>query len=178
MNKYRQASIYWIHLPGHTNINLEGYVGVSKNAIKRLIRHLTDVVNEDHVNPHLVNAIKKYTWGNLIKDIIVCGEETFCYELEASLRPTKNIGWNVAPGGNRGPGRPKGFKSSPQSIAKGNKTKLEKYGKLIAERKAKREAEKQERKLVRIKTREAYYESDDFKDYLWMSEQDWTNIKV
>lgn len=178
MNKYHQASVYWIHLQEHTDINSEGYIGVSKNAIKRLNQHLTDILNEDHVNPHLVNAVNKYSWDNLVKDIVVNGEEAYCYDVEARLRPAKNIGWNLAPGGNRGPGWVKGTKLSPQSIAKREQTKIEKYGKLIAERQATRQAEKEAKKLARIKAKEAYYESDDYKDYVWSCEQDWTNINV
>lgn len=116
------AVIYWIHLSEHTDLRTEGYVGVAKDVRKRLQGHATDILKGKHKNPHLVNAMKKYGWDNLVKDIWLSGEEAYCYEIEEQMRPKKAIGWNIAPGGHRGPGKPKGFKPSKESVEKQKNT--------------------------------------------------------
>ena len=88
------TSVYWIHHPDHTDMFSQGYIGVSKNAQKRFKQHL-----EKKHNPHLVNAIHKYGWDNLVKEQILIAEEDYCYDIEGKLRPTINIGWNIAVGG-------------------------------------------------------------------------------
>jgi hypothetical protein len=57
-------------------------------------------------NLHLQNAIKKYGWDNLIKEVVAFAEKDYCFNLEKQLRPNENIGWNIAQGG----GCPPGFK--------------------------------------------------------------------
>jgi group I intron endonuclease len=116
------AVIYWIHLPKHTEPTTEGYIGVAKDVGKRLKGHLADITKGKHNNLHLVNAVNKYGWDSLVKDIWLFGEEAYCYEMEERLRPKKAIGWNIAPGGHRGPGKPKGFKPSKESIDKQKNT--------------------------------------------------------
>jgi hypothetical protein len=99
--------LYWIHCKEHTDVFSEGYVGVSKNIERRWKDHFIFAKNN-----HLKNAINKYGWDNLVKEIILIGEEKYCYDLEAKIRPTKKIGWNIAEGGanppkqwgNTGPG--------------------------------------------------------------------------
>ena len=76
----------------------QGYVGVSKNTKARWFRH-----SRYSGNQHLKAAIKKYSWDSLIKEVVVIGEETYCYDLEAKIRPTKQIGWNIAEGGEKPP---------------------------------------------------------------------------
>ncbi len=84
--------IYWIRLPEHKNILEEGYVGISNNPSKRLKSHKTR-----SNNPHLTNCFKKYP--NIVMDIILEAEESFCKDIELKLRPAKNIGWNIEKGG-------------------------------------------------------------------------------
>jgi len=45
--------VYWIHLPEHTNIKQEGYIGVSENVLKRFKMH-----KNKSSNNHLKNALK------------------------------------------------------------------------------------------------------------------------
>ena len=87
-------SVYWIRCSDHTDMTSQGYIGVSKNAQKRFKQHL-----EKKHNPHLVNAIHKYGWDNLVKEQILIAEEDYCYDIEGKLRPTTNMGWNIAVGG-------------------------------------------------------------------------------
>jgi hypothetical protein len=72
----------------------QGYVGVSMDAERRFKQHF----DKKH-NPHLVNAIQKYGWDTLIKKQILIAEKSYCYGIEGKLRPTGNIGWNIAIGG-------------------------------------------------------------------------------
>lgn len=113
-----QAVVYWIRLPEHTDPKVEGYVGVSKRYESRLLDHQISIQKGTHKNPHLVNAVTKYGWDNLIKETLFVGDEHECYEIEGTYRTTKAIGWNIAPGGHRGPGWPAGRKKSKESIAK------------------------------------------------------------
>lgn len=91
-------SLYWIRHKDHTDMFSQGYVGVSKNTEARWFRH-----SRYSDNQHLKAAIKKYGWDNLIKEIVLIGEETYCYDLEAKIRPAKQIGWNIAEGGAKPP---------------------------------------------------------------------------
>lgn len=87
--------LYWIRCKDHNDMFSQGYVGVSKNPVKRWAAHAK---RKD--NLHLLNAVNLYGWNNLVKEIILVAEEQYCYEMEQKLRGTKGIGWNVAEGGN------------------------------------------------------------------------------
>ena len=137
---YNEASIYWIHLAEHTDIYTQGYVGVSKNIDRRINDHIRELTANTHTNPHLKYAFKKYGWDNFVVDIFWCGEEKYCYALENTLRPSKNIGWNITIGGHRGPGWPKGKKQSEATKKKAKSTRLKRYG----DRKLLREEERRE----------------------------------
>jgi len=76
-----------------------GYIGVSFRPRKRWAS------GGYKDNPHLQNAFKKY--DDIIHYVILCGSEQGCLRREAILRPTKNIGWNIAAGGGKPPS-PKG----------------------------------------------------------------------
>lgn len=114
----KHANLYWIRLPEHTDPNTEGYIGVTAKFDYRLSCHLKEAINHTHKNPHLSYAINKYGWENLIKEVLLIDTETACYAKETALRPAVGIGWNIAPGGHRGPGRPKGSKMPPGAIEK------------------------------------------------------------
>lgn len=116
MNTNSQAVIYWIRLSEHTDPFTQGYIGVSKRFEKRILDHEKFIKENKHKNPHLVNSTKKYGWDNLIKEIIFIGDEIICYEKEIEYRPVKTIGWNIAPGGHRGPGWPLGKPKDPKSV--------------------------------------------------------------
>jgi hypothetical protein len=128
MTLLNQASVYWIHLLEHTDINTQGYVGVSKDVDFRTVTHLRQLVDGTHTNPHLKYAFDKYGWEKFKVDVVLCGDEAYCYVVENSLRPLKNIGWNITIGGHRGPGWTKGVKKSQQAIAKQKATTLLRYG--------------------------------------------------
>lgn len=87
----------------------QGYIGVSKDHKKRWYDH-----GWRTENAHFNNAIKKYGWDNLQKKVILIAEENYCLNIEAKLRPTRNIGWNIAVGGGKPPS-PLGKKFGPMS---------------------------------------------------------------
>ena len=98
------AEVYWIRAQHHTDLTSDGYVGVSKNAKTRwLYGHKYAHRKGCHDNPYLANAISKYGWENLVKEVVLIAEEQYCYDIENKLRPTNKIGWNLAVGGCKPP---------------------------------------------------------------------------
>lgn len=90
--------VYWIHHPEHTDMFLQGYIGVSKDLKRRFNNHA-----KRSDNPHLKNAINKYGWDNLIKQIILVADNAYCFMIEKLLRSNDNIGWNIVKGGGNPP---------------------------------------------------------------------------
>lgn len=72
----------------------EGYVGVTNRPQLRLDEH-----KKSSYNPYLTRALKKYK--NEIEYVIldVFEQRKDAHWLEYTLRPNKNIGWNIAIGG-------------------------------------------------------------------------------
>lgn len=92
--------IYWIHDELDTDIETQGYVGITKNLKRRLREH----------------NIRSNFLVNRIVQIFLCGEKEYCKLIEKQLRPKKNIGLNIAAGG--------GIPPDQTGIKKSNKTKL------------------------------------------------------
>jgi group I intron endonuclease len=101
MNIYTH-SVYWIHLPHHTDSTNEGYVGVTNNIKRRFSEHLNDSKKRNDKNPFFGRVLQKHK-DEIIQTIIFQGTEEGCYLLEELLRPIKNIGWNANKGGNKPP---------------------------------------------------------------------------
>jgi len=91
--------VYWIRHKDHSDLLTQGYIGVSNNTEKRFAKHKAQINQNTHINPILINAVKKYGWNNLLKSVILIADKAYCLEVEAKLRKTKEIGWNIAPGG-------------------------------------------------------------------------------
>ena len=92
------TSVYWIAHKDHTDMFSQGYVGVSNNVDYRWNSH-----KSLRTNVHLKNAINKYGWDNLVKKVVLIGEEDYCLEIENKLRPADKIGWNLVCGGGKPP---------------------------------------------------------------------------
>lgn len=91
--------LYWIHLPEHTDITSQGYIGITTTDVnKRFIAHKSAAKTSDHV---IHRAIRKYKDKLCIK-ILVIGTLEYCLLLENRLRPDPHIGWNSAIGGLNG----------------------------------------------------------------------------
>jgi hypothetical protein len=76
----------------------QGYIGITNNLNVRLRNH-----KSKKCNPHLTNAIQKYGWNNLIKEVILIAEEVYCLMFEAKLRAEDAVGWNIVKGGGKPP---------------------------------------------------------------------------
>lgn len=86
--------LYWIRHTSHTDIKNQGYVGVTRRSLKqRFYEHSIST------NPHLKNAFKKYNQSEIIIEKIFEASEHMCLFIEHQLRPVKEIGWNIVPGG-------------------------------------------------------------------------------
>jgi group I intron endonuclease len=132
------VSVYWIHHPEHTDMFTQGYIGVSKDLKKRWNDHAKRTGNL-----HLKRAIKKYGWDNLVKEVVLVAEETYCLMIEAKLRTEDKIGWNIIKGGGMPPSslgmkftRSEEYKQK-QSFAKKGKPSWNKGIKYTKEQKAK-----------------------------------------
>jgi predicted GIY-YIG superfamily endonuclease/ribosomal protein L37AE/L43A len=90
--------VYWIRTQDHSDIFSQGYVGVTKHFDQRMKQH-----NWNHPNPYFANAIAKYGWDNLVKSVVLVADEDYCLDIEQKLRPAKEIGWNIVPGGGKPP---------------------------------------------------------------------------
>ena len=87
--------VYWIHQKSQNDIYKEGYVGITSNFKKRMNSHINN--NKKY---HFKNAINKYGWDNLDKDIIHSNLSlNEALKFEELYRPNQNIGWNSQKGG-------------------------------------------------------------------------------
>lgn len=87
--------VYWIRKETHSDVFSEGYVGISKDFKERMRHH-----KKNKKVTILIQAIKKHTWDNLVKEILwddLTQEEAL--KLEAILRKEEHIGWNLQRGG-------------------------------------------------------------------------------
>ena len=96
------AFVYWVHLPEHTDMFSEGYIGfTSKTVHERWIGHLKEVSRKRCPNYPIYNNIKKYG-DSIIVDTVMEGDAEYCLYIENKLRPSEKIGWNLQEGGSRG----------------------------------------------------------------------------
>ena len=107
--------VYWIHLPEQTNVAVEGYVGIAVNFEQRMSAHKSCAKTGKEQT--LYNAIRKYGWDNLVKEIILISNKDYCLEIEKKLRSVPRIGWNIAIGGEVSGSHLKGTKQSEQHLA-------------------------------------------------------------
>lgn len=108
--------VYWIHLPEQINVAVEGYVGIAMNFEQRMFAHKSCAKTGKEQT--LYNAIRKYGWDNLVKEVILVSDENYCLEIEKKLRSAPRTGWNIAIGGGEITGAHlKGIKQSERHIA-------------------------------------------------------------
>lgn len=102
-------------MPDHSDVTIDGYVGVATNFEQRMFAHKSCA--KIGRNQTLYNAIRKYGWENIVKEVILVADENYCLEVEKKLRPSERIGWNIAIGGGEITGAHlKGVKQSEQHI--------------------------------------------------------------
>jgi hypothetical protein len=95
------VSVYWVRHQDHTDIFSQGYVGISSKPKLRWNHHFNQPTNS-----HMKNAINKYGWDNLVKQVVLIADKDYCLDIEKKLRPIDFIGWNATAGGGMPP-RPK-----------------------------------------------------------------------
>ena len=92
------SSVYWIRHPDHTDMFTQGYIGITNNTKVRWNAH-----RKKPSNLHIERAVKKYGWDNLVKEVILIADKSYCLAVETKLRPANQIGWNVVSGGGNPP---------------------------------------------------------------------------
>jgi ribosomal protein L44E len=95
---------------------------VSNNVNSRWNTH-----KNKQTNVYLKNAINKYGWDNLVKKVVLTGEEDYCLEIEFKLRSEDRIGWNLVKGGGKPPSA-LGKKFGAKSLETKQKISLAKKG--------------------------------------------------
>ena len=91
------CNVYWVHLPEHTDISTEGYVGITiKTVAKRFAQHKVRAKRGDAYT--FSNAIVKHG-KSLVCTTLLQGSVEYCRYIENKLRPTPNVGWNINIGG-------------------------------------------------------------------------------
>lgn len=94
----KSGVVYWAHLPEHTDIKTQGYVGFATFFNQRKAKHYHNAKAKTDTNTHFYNALNKYT-KNIVWDIIFSGPLEGCVQIEHYFRPLPNTGWNIIPGG-------------------------------------------------------------------------------
>jgi len=91
--------VYWYKLQEHSNSATEGYIGITKNIVKRHKAHMY-LAKTTSKPTHFTNAINCYGEASLELIVLhICQSKEEAKILEEAYRPVKNIGWNSAPGG-------------------------------------------------------------------------------
>lgn len=90
-------TLYWYHLPEHTDPNTQGYIGITNNLESRKSQH-KHAAHTKQLPYKFYNAYRKYE-DDLIIDILHTGTEEDITSLEIEYRPKENIGWNSVIGG-------------------------------------------------------------------------------
>lgn len=111
--------VYWIHHPLHIDMTIDGYVGIATDFEQRMFAHKSCA--KTGKDGSLYNAIRKYGWDHLVKEIVLIADENYCLEIEKKLRPSPRIGWNIAIGGESYGAHLKGIKQSSEHIANRSK---------------------------------------------------------
>jgi hypothetical protein len=91
------AFVYWIHLPEHTDMFSEGYVGITtKTVAERIKKHLGEAKRGSRLVVH--KALLKYD-GHYVVDALIEGDIDYCRDIEYKLRAAPATGWNLGVGG-------------------------------------------------------------------------------
>jgi hypothetical protein len=90
-----KCQVYWLHYEEHTDVTIDGYVGVSTEFSNRLETHKKN--KDNFVVRNAANS------GYMLADIIFEGTVEECLNKERELRPDNFIGWNICRGGGKPP---------------------------------------------------------------------------
>ena len=95
-----KCSVYWIHLPEHTDMFSQGYIGITVQDIR--VRYSEHKATAKAGKAIISKALLKYKGQTKIKTILV-GSVDYCKDFEKRIRPTERIGWNTVCGGGKPP---------------------------------------------------------------------------
>jgi len=130
--------VYHIKLPHH-DLD-EGYVGISINPKERWRQHKKRNKGKNSVNPILTSVFKKYKDQLLFEILSVHTSVDDALWEEYTLRPQKEIGWNIAIGGAKCPmhgigGHSEATRKKMSKSHTGKKIPPEVVAKMVASRK-------------------------------------------
>jgi hypothetical protein len=97
--KSGSSIVYWLHLPEHDDIFTEGYVGITKERAVRRWQSYKNQTKKLHKQYAVRRAIAKHHDKIICEVVVVAESRDYCESIEAKLRPSNNIGWNIAKGG-------------------------------------------------------------------------------
>lgn len=97
--KSGSSIVYWLHLPEHDDMFTEGYVGITKERAVRRWQSYKNQTKKLHKQYAVRNAIAKHHDEIICEVVVVAESRDYCELIEAKLRPSNNIGWNIAKGG-------------------------------------------------------------------------------
>jgi predicted GIY-YIG superfamily endonuclease len=111
--------VYWIRYKNHLDPYNDGYIGISKNPLKRF---------KEHKNSKDNNKVKGAIKNGAIIEIICNGLSLIeALEMEKSYRPKELIGWNLCEGGQLPPSKNgKKYKEGKQILKGENRTNKQK----------------------------------------------------
>ena len=96
------AFVYWIHLPEHTDMFSEGYIGFTSQTVAERWQEHQDATFYRNSPLTINNAIRKHG-DKLLVTTILEGDTDYCLDVEYKLRPMPNTGYNIAIGGGASP---------------------------------------------------------------------------
>lgn len=123
--------VYWIRDTSHTDIKVDGYVGISIDVESRWDTHKVSANNGTHYNSVLSSEIRDNK--NLIWEVVWRGPIALCAKLEKHWRPKCNIGWNIAAGGISNAGESNPMFGNTHSSESKYKMRIAKLGKTMSE---------------------------------------------
>jgi hypothetical protein len=93
------AFVYWIHLPEHTDVTKDGYVGFTSKTVEDRFKAHKESMSEQKLSHYILyKTMKKYK-NEIVITTLVEGSSEYCLSIEGKLRPAQRIGWNMVCGG-------------------------------------------------------------------------------
>lgn len=97
MTLEKSCIVYWIHLPEHTDIFSEGYVGITTKSLEKRFQQHRYQARKGGL--HLINKVVRKYEEQLVVDTKIVSTLDYCLDIENKLRPEPFIGWNSSAGG-------------------------------------------------------------------------------
>ena len=122
--------VYWIHLPEHTDVFTQGYVGFTSATVERRVKEHVYLAKKKPKRTscaRLYHSINKHGIDKFIVETLCVCDKEYGLWLENKLRPEERIGLNIAVGGSAPMlGRKRDPAATEQGAAKRRGAKLPK----------------------------------------------------